>query len=693
MNSQRDERELSVLVVDDCEDDFRLMKAMFEADDLRVHAVRVDTPEELIEALNADWDVVLCDDSMPRLDSQQAFQLVSEYRDGTPFVIVSGAIRYEVALQAMRDGVQDFVDKRDLHRLIPVVLREVRGRPLRQQCSSIDRFAENCPMGVIALKGREITFCNAVFAALIDADDPSKLIGRDLDELLLWSDVEGAGDPPPLGSVRHGPMRARARTLRGRTVEFELARSRIADGRTVLFVRERTVANAGSDVRGPVGAEVVADYIRQHCVTDKPKALFYLDIDDLRHLNGVYGYRDGDRLLAAVEDRISGRLNGERPVRLGGDGFLFVQEVPSVESATALAHSHSKALQEPFAIAGRTIHVTVSMGVALSPDHGRSGEELLLQAGLALRAAKKSGRGKVVFCGDPSAHRQQKDVQLLDALTHALEKRQFHLQYQPQVDTATGAVVGFEALVRWCHPQLGLISPADFVPLAEESGQIVAIGRWVLREACRQARRWWDAGLGEVTVGVNLSAHQLFEAELTSEVESALRDAGISPQMLELELTESALVQDPDKVAETMERLRALGVRLAIDDFGTGYSSLGYLKRFPLDTLKVDRIFVRDIEHATRDRVIAAAIINLGRELGLRIIAEGVENTGQLRNVHGLGCHCVQGFLFSRPVDAERTLTILTRGLGESGDDFRPHSTTNRGSQTATNTAGGREPA
>ena len=310
------------------------------------------------------------------------------------------------------------------------------------------------------------------------------------------------------------------------------------------------------------------------------------------------------------------------------------------------------AVAEPVEIEGRSFQVTCSMGVAVYPDHGRNATELLARADLAMYRAKEVGRdGMQIFTAE-LANRAHEKLERQEELRRALAQSELFLQYQPQMDLATGRIFAVEALIRWRHPERGLVSPAAFIPLAEETGLILPIGDWTLRTACRQNKAWQLSGLPPIVVSVNVSARQFQEKDWVERVAAALEESGLEARYLELELTESLIMQDVQQAVETMHRLEKLGVHLAIDDFGTGYSSLSALKRFPVGRLKIDQSFVQDLPGDTDDAAIAQAIISLAHSLQLRVIAEGVETRDQLDFLHEAGCNEIQGYYLSRPIDA-----------------------------------------
>lgn len=383
--------------------------------------------------------------------------------------------------------------------------------------------------------------------------------------------------------------------------------------------------------------------------------LAFIDLDNFKLVNDSLGHHAGDELLKIVAARM---LHCVRPsdslVRLGGDEFVVILSgaMRKGEAVEDRLRALRDAVAEPVEIEGRSFQVTCSMGVAVYPDHGRNATELLARADLAMYRAKEVGRdGMQVFTAE-LANRAHEKLERQEELRRALAQSELFLQYQPQMDLATGRIFAVEALIRWRHPERGLVSPGAFIPLAEETGLILPIGDWTLRTACRQNKAWQLSGLPPIVVSVNVSARQFQEKDWVERVAAALEESGLEARYLELELTESLIMQDVQQAVETMHRLEKLGVHLAIDDFGTGYSSLSALKRFPVGRLKIDQSFVQDLPGDTDDAAIAQAIISLAHSLQLRVIAEGVETRDQLDFLHEAGCNEIQGYYLSRPIDA-----------------------------------------
>jgi diguanylate cyclase (GGDEF)-like protein/PAS domain S-box-containing protein len=395
-------------------------------------------------------------------------------------------------------------------------------------------------------------------------------------------------------------------------------------------------------------------------------AVLFLDLDRFKNVNDSLGHPAGDELLLAVTRRLGDRLReSDTLARLGGDEFLvLVEDIEDSNAAAALAQLLLEQFDAPFALTGgHEVYIGTSIGISVFPDDGEEADEVVKNADAALYRAKEDGRGIYRFYTAALTDKANERLSLERRLRRAIERDEFLLHYQPLVRIKDRRIIGFEALVRWQEPGNGLVPPGKFIPLAEETGIILPLGDWVLREACRQMKIWRDAGHDLGTIAVNLSPRQFHLPDIDSIVGDILRETDLSPHLLELELTESALIEQGVGAETRLAALRKLGARVAIDDFGTGYSSLAYLKRFPISKLKIDQSFVRDISTDPADREITSAIIGLARNLHLESIAEGVETEAQLAYLDDQGCEFAQGYLFSRPLPASEIDALLRRGV------------------------------
>jgi diguanylate cyclase (GGDEF)-like protein len=404
-------------------------------------------------------------------------------------------------------------------------------------------------------------------------------------------------------------------------------------------------------------------------------AVLYVDLDNFRRINDVLGHLVGDELIRRTSVRFREILRRDDEIvrapdspadfevaRLGGDQFIvLLHSIRDAKDAGIVAERMTRPLVTPADADGPPISLTASVGIAVYSGDGPGEEALLRQSGIAMYSAKRLGRGGFAFFDDKMNEGAQARFSLESQLDGALARNEFSLHYQPQFDLATGRVSGMEALLRWTNPDLGPISPDEFIPLAEETGLILPIGEWALRTACRQLREWQDMELPTGRMAVNVSAVQFTQRNFCAMVDDVLRETGLAPERLELEITESLMMRDEDWTREVLARLRAIGVSVAIDDFGMGYSSLGRLGAIAVNRLKIDKSFVRSVDSLGRHATIVSAIVSMARALGLQVVAEGVENFNQLLHLQDQQCNEVQGFLLSRPLPAPEATQLLER--------------------------------
>jgi diguanylate cyclase (GGDEF)-like protein/PAS domain S-box-containing protein len=397
-------------------------------------------------------------------------------------------------------------------------------------------------------------------------------------------------------------------------------------------------------------------------------AVIFLDLDHFKTINDSLGHPVGDKLLQEVAGRIKGAVRASDTVsRQGGDEFIIMlQEPGTADTIATAAVKLLSAIAGSYLIDGSEIQVTTSIGISVFPEDGRDSDSLIKHADNAMYQAKGSGRNNYQFFTSEMNRRTLERISLRTKLSHALERQELSLHYQPQVDLQSGRIIGAEALLRWNQPVLGMVSPAQFIPIAEENGLIATIGEWVLREACRQNQEWRKLGLPEITVAANLSAVQFRQKNFGEMVMVIVNESGLTPSAFELEITESVVMHDTAAAIALLQQLKSFGLKLSMDDFGTGYSSLSHLKKFPINKLKIDQSFVRNIMIDADDAVIASTIISMGQNLRLTVIAEGVETSEQLAFLKQQGCHEMQGYYFSKPLPAEKFASLLSESAKES---------------------------
>jgi diguanylate cyclase (GGDEF)-like protein len=397
-------------------------------------------------------------------------------------------------------------------------------------------------------------------------------------------------------------------------------------------------------------------------------AVLFLDLDNFKHINDSLGHETGDKLLQSVTQRLSACVrNSDTVSRQGGDEFVILLAGGKYgEDAALTADKILAELTMPHSVGKYELHITTSIGISVYPEDGQDAETLIKNADTAMYHAKEKGRNNYQFFRSAMNIRAV-ERQFIEAnLRLAVEKQEFVLHYQPKINLDTGMITGAEALLRWMHAEWGMVLPERFVPIAEDCGLIVPIGRWVLREACTQAKQWMDAGLAPVSISVNISALEFRQKNFFEGVRDILNDTGLEAHCLQLEITESVLMRDAESSTAILQQLKNMGVQLAVDDFGTGYSSLSYLQQFPIDVLKIDQSFVNDIASATGNGIIVSAVIGMGNSLRLRVVAEGVENQVQLAFLKARHCEEGQGYIFSRPLVADQFAELLATGMPET---------------------------
>ena len=492
----------------------------------------------------------------------------------------------------------------------------------------------------------------------IGADDPNALagLGRHVPLVLLGDPGPEAADPPP---------------MQAGTFDY-VSRDRLDDywfPKYLQSVMRGGAARLGSSpadqndaLTGLPNRALLHDRL-DHAIAMARRhrtrlAVFFVDIDRFKHINDSLGHSIGDALLRATANRLRGCVRQSDTVsRLAGDEFVLVlDDIAALDDVGLIADKILIAMNAPYPIEGRDLHVTVSMGISIYPDDGPDADTIIRNADIAMYHAKESGRNSYQFFRTQMNVRAIEQQSLERDLRRALERDELELRFQPKIDLISGAACGVEALVRWRHPLHGIVMPGKFIPVAEESGLIVPVGRWVLQEACRQASEWIAAGCEPLTLAVNISAVELRSNEFVNGVRAVLRATGLPPEILELELTETALIQSSKTADAVLREIKDMGVRIALDDFGTGYSSLSLLKRFPVDTLKIDHSFIHDMTTDPEDAAIVRAVIAMARSLRRNVVAEGIETREQLRMLRVERCAQGQGYLFGRPATASEFL-------------------------------------
>ena len=505
---------------------------------------------------------------------------------------------------------------------------------------SMPRFDAFRALQVLKASGQDIPFI--IYSGALEHDRGNSAMRVGADDHIDKGNF-GRLVPVVQRALRH------VRTARGmRAAEQGRSRLENYDGLTGLANQKRFLEIAGAGLEAGC-------------------AVLYVDLDRFMRINDSFGYATGDALMGQIARRLERcGESGEVVARIGRDEFaLLVAAAGSRDEAKQRAERLMQCFSEAFHVNGQSLFLTISVGIALAPWHGEDVPTLLKNAESAMFDAKRQGRNMLQFYRHELNVDTGMRLKLENALRHAVERNELFLVYQPIIDVESRSICGVEALVRWRHPELGTIPPDKFIGIADESGQIIAIGEWVLRTACAQARQWHDAGFPNLAVAVNFSATQFKQPGLHDTIRQVLEGAGLAPRHLEVEITESLAMQDAEATATTLRGLKDMGIKISIDDFGTGYSSLGYLRRFPIDILKIDKSFVRDVDCDEDSAAIIRTVVGLARSLKLTVLAEGVETQSQLDFLAAEGCDRMQGYYFAKPCDPATLLKLLrSQGAG-----------------------------
>jgi diguanylate cyclase (GGDEF)-like protein/PAS domain S-box-containing protein len=656
------------------------------------------------------FDLVLVDINLPDITGHDVIRAARERGLVMPVIVVSGESEIDTAILALRLGAMDFVRKP----IEPEMLLYAVSRALAQRClerehraaqqridrsERLHRFLVDASPDIIFILNQSgrVSYINERLQALLGLDEKA-VIGQHFSRLVHEHDrkrVRYAFSARKLSETAQHSIELRLKSETDaagfRHFEVNLAAVGLPAGQTDDDGEQDHYYGVARDTTAHREIEELANYQANHdALTGLPNrnlfrdhlglaliqarrngerlAVLHLNVDRFKHINDLFGHAKADELLRQVGERIQRCLRGgDTLARFVGDEFLLLNAaIKSEQDVLQIVDRINAELAAPFKVAGKTAHLAVSAGIALFPEHGETADALIRHANIALYHGRLSTSNSHSFFMPEMGESTDQRLQLQSELRHAIDHNQFVLFYQPQVDLKTRRIKGVEALIRWQHPERGLLPPSDFLPLAEDANLIVSLDNWVTRDVCKTLQAWTAQGIAPPRVAINISPRHLEEADFVEQFIALLTEYGVDPAVIEVELTENLFIRDPNMVAQKLQTLAAHGVMIAIDDFGTQYSSLSYLQKFPIHTLKIDKSFVWEIDREYRQHAIIKAIISIAHGLGLNLVAEGVETDEQLRFLEIQGCDEIQGYLISKPLAREALETLLRQGPATS---------------------------
>jgi diguanylate cyclase (GGDEF)-like protein/PAS domain S-box-containing protein len=688
-----------LLLVEDNPGDARLLREMLQEQGLHqstfTHVERLEHAEKHLSENKVD--IILLDLGLPDAEGLAAVRRAHAFAPHIPLVVLTGMDDEALAGQSLQEGAQDYlikgqIDGRGLLRSLRYAIERKAMEEALFEEKERAQVTLNCIGDGVACTDMEgnVTFVNLV-AEKMTGWSLAEAYGRTVPEVLQILDATTrkiVPNPMQRALERDHTTRLPSNSILirrdGSEIPIEDSVAPIHDRQgqvigAVSVFRDVSVARAMAlelahsaehdFLTGLPNRMVLNDRVNQ-AIASAPRhmkrvAVLFLDLDGFKHINDSLGHPAGDKLLQSIAKRLVGCVrNSDTVSRQGGDEFVvLLSEVEKSQDTAITARRMLQAVAEVHPIGGHDLHITTSIGVSVYPDDGLDAETLIKNADTAMYQAKETGRQSYQFFKPAMNVRAVERQFLEESLRRALERQEFAMHYQPKINLTTGEITGAEALIRWTHPDRGMVPPAQFIPIAEDSGLILPISEWGLREACRQAQAWVAAGLPLGTIAVNISAIEFRNENFLQGIFAILKETGLSPRLLELELTESVLMKHAESAETILKTLRATGIQVAVDDFGTGYSSLSYLRKFPIDALKIDQSFIRQITTAPGETTIVAAIIGMGRSMKLRVVAEGVETREELAFLQAHHCEEAQGYYFSRPVPPGQFARLLERGF------------------------------
>jgi diguanylate cyclase (GGDEF)-like protein/PAS domain S-box-containing protein len=689
----------ALLLIEDNPDDAQLIRRALT--DTRFGAFQIEWVKNLSDGLErlskGGIEAVLTDLSLPDSEGMETLDRLLLAAPHVPILVLSGAEDEDIASQTVQHGAQDYLPKNHLDSYtLSRAVRNMIDRKIAEDALFIETERAQVTLNSIGDavlctdSSGKITYLNTVAEKMTGwlREEASGRPLADVFQIFDGSTRQPAQNPMDMAVAQDKTVSLTANCILIRRDGYEMAiedsaapihdREGHSTGAVIVFHDVSVARSLSLQMAHSAHHDFLTDLpnrmllndrlaqaIASACRYGRKLAVLYLDLDSFKHINDSLGHAVGDKLLQALGERLLGAVRKSDTVsRQGGDEFVVVvSSITRSEDAALIAEKIIAEVAASFPIGRHDLHVSISIGISVYPDDGVEAEALIQNADNAMYHSKKYGRNNYRFFKEDMNVQAVRRQSLEASLHRALERREFELNYQPMINLKSGQITGVEALLRWRHPERGLIPPAEFIPIAESSGLIVPIGRWVLREACRQARAWQGAALPRIRLAVNISTVEFRDKNFLANLRATLNETGLEPRFLELELTESVLMQHVESTAFLLGELSAMGVHLAVDDFGTGYSSLSYLSQFPISSLKIDKSFVQGITPKCDEAPIICAVINMGRGLKQQVVAEGVETREQLDYLQSRNCDEGQGYYFSYPVVANQFAKLLETGI------------------------------